>query len=221
MSESGLRLYSYWRSSAAFRVRIAINLKGLPHELVPVNLALGDGEQHSPEFLLINPQAQVPVLVDGGRLIRQSLAIIEYLDEMYEGPHLLPTTARERARARGLAQLIACDIHPLNNSRVLKYLDSEDGMPQMERQRWIEHWIELGFVAFENMLVSSPSTGDFCEGDLPTIADCCLVPQVFTAQRWGVDLTPYPTIARITASCLQIPAFDRALPENQPDAPKN
>jgi len=221
MSESGLRLYSYWRSSAAFRVRIAINLKGLPHELVPVNLALSDGEQHSPEFLLINPQAQVPVLVDGGRLIRQSLAIIEYLDEMYEGPHLLPTTARERARARGLAQLIACDIHPLNNSRVLKYLDSEDGMPQMERQRWIEHWIELGFVAFENMLVSSPSTGDFCEGDLPTIADCCLVPQVFTAQRWGVDLTPYPTIARITASCLQIPAFDRALPENQPDAPKN
>lgn len=219
MSESGLRLYSYWRSSAAFRVRIAINLKGLPHELVPVNLALGNGEQHTPEFLLVNPQAQVPVLVDGGRLIRQSLAIIEYLDEMYEGPHLLPTTSRERARARGLAQLIACDIHPLNNSRVLKYLDAEDGMPQMERQRWIEHWIQLGFTAFEEMLVSSPSTGDFCEGDLPSIADCCLVPQVFNAQRWGLDLTPYPTIARITATCLQIPAFDRALPENQPDAP--
>lgn len=220
MSDSGLRLYSYWRSSAAFRVRIAINLKGLPYELIPVDLVKGGGEQHSDAFKVVNPQELVPVLTDGGRVIRQSMAIIEYLEEMYEGASLLPGTARERARARGLAQLIACDIHPLNNTRVLKYLEHEDGMPQIERERWIKHWITLGFDALEEMLTDSPSTGDFCEGDLPSIADCCLVPQVYNAQRWTMDLTPWPNIRRINATCLALPAFEKARPENQPDAPK-
>ncbi len=220
MSESGLRLYSYWRSSAAFRVRIAINLKNLPCEIVPVDLVKGGGEQHSAMFKEINPQELLPVLVDGGRMIRQSMAIIEYLEEMYEGTSLLPSTARERARARGIAQLIACDIHPLNNTRVLKYLDSEDNMPQIERERWIRHWITLGFDALEDMLTNSPSTGDFCEGDLPSMADCCLVPQVYNAQRWSMDMTPWPTIRRIHATCLALPAFEKARPENQIDAPK-
>ncbi len=221
MNDSGLRLYSYWRSSAAFRVRIAIHLKGLPCEVIPVDLVKGGGEQHSAEFKELNPQELVPVLIDGGRVIRQSLAIIEYIEEMYEGPSLLPATSRERARARGLAQLIACDIHPLNNTRVLKYLETEDSMPQLERERWIKHWITLGFDALEQMLTDSPSTGDFCEGDAPSIADCCLVPQVFNAQRWSVDLEPWPTIRRIHTTCMALPAFERARPENQIDAPKN
>lgn len=221
MSGPGIRLYSYWRSSAAFRVRIALNIKELPYELIPVHLVKDGGEQHFPGFRQINPQELVPVLVDGGRIIRQSLAIIEYLEESYEGAHLLPTTSRERARARGLAQLIACDIHPLNNLRVLEYLESEDGMPQIERDRWVKHWISLGFNALEEMLSKNPSTGDYCEGDLPSIADCCLVPQVFNARRWGLDMQAWPTIHRIADTCMQQPAFDRARPENQPDAPKN
>ncbi len=221
MNDSGLRLYSYWRSSAAFRVRIAIHLKGLPCEVIPVDLVKGGGEQHSEAFKEINPQELVPVLVDGGRVIRQSLAIIEYIEEMYEGTSLLPATSRERARARGLAQMIACDIHPLNNTRVLKYLETEDNMPQLERERWIKHWITLGFDALEQMLTDSPSTGDFCEGDAPSIADCCLVPQVFNAQRWSLDLEPWPTIRRIHTTCMALPAFERARPENQIDAPKN
>ena len=220
MGESSLRLYSYWRSSAAFRVRIAIHIKALPCEIVPVDLVKGGGEQHSEAFKQINPQELVPVLIDGGRVIRQSLAIIEYLEEMYEGASLLPATARERARARGIAQLIACDIHPLNNTRVLRYLEGEDNMPQIERERWIRHWITLGFEALEQMLIDSPSTGDFCEGDLPSMADCCLVPQVYNAQRWTMDLSPWPTIRRIHATCMALPAFEKARPENQPDAPK-
>ncbi len=220
MGDSGLRLYSYWRSSAAYRVRIAINLKGLPYELVPVDLTKGGGEQHSEAFSEVNPQELVPVLTDGGRVIRQSMAIIEYLEEMYEGASLLPGTARERARARGLAQLVACDIHPLNNTRVLKYLENEDGMPQIERERWIRHWITLGFDALEKILIDSPSTGDFCEGDVPSIADCCLVPQIYNAQRWTIDLSPWPTIRRIHATCMALPAFEKARPENQPDAPQ-
>ncbi|MGD9584669.1 MAG: glutathione S-transferase N-terminal domain-containing protein, partial [Lysobacterales bacterium] len=141
MSDGGIRLYSYWRSSAAYRVRIALNLKGLPHQLLPVNIAPGASEQLSPAFAEINSQQMVPVLIDGGRVIRQSLAIIEYIEEMYAGPSLLPTTSRERARARSLALLIACDIHPLNNLRVLDYLEQEGGMPKIEREQWVCHWI--------------------------------------------------------------------------------
>ena len=218
--DNTIRLYSYWRSSASYRVRIALNLKGLKYEVVPVNLVKDGGEQHLGEFHHLNPQDQVPVLIDGGRIIRQSLAIIEYLDEMYSGNHLLPTTARERARARGLALVIATDISPLNGLSVLKYLESEDNMPLIERERWIRTWIARGFAAFEEMLADNPSTGSFCEGDLPSIADCCLIPQVYNAQRFELDLTPYPTIRRINAHCLTLPAFDLARPEMQPDAPQ-
>lgn len=219
MSDGGIRLYSYWRSSAAYRVRIALNLKGLPHQLLPVNIAPGASEQLSPAFAEINSQQMVPVLIDGGRVIRQSLAIIEYIEEMYAGPSLLPTTSRERARARSLALQIACDIHPLNNLRVLDYLEQEGGMPKIEREQWVSHWITRGFESLEEQLLNNPSTGDFCEGDLPTIADCCLVPQIYNARRWSVDMTPFPTMARIEARCLSLPAFEQARPENQPDAP--
>ena len=219
MAAEGLQLFSYWRSSAAYRVRIALNLKGLAYELIPVNLAKNGGEQHHESFHAINPQELVPVLRHGGRLIRQSLAIIEYLEETFDGGRLLPVTARERARARGLAQVIACDIHPLNNLRVLQYLEREFHTPLIERETWIRHWISEGFRALEEILTSSPSTGAYCEGDTPSIADVCLVPQVFNAQRFGVDLAPYPTIARIHEQCLALPEFENARPEKQPDAP--
>ena len=221
MSAEGLRLYSYWRSSAAYRVRIALNLKGLPHEIVPVHLTANGGEQHSAGFHALNPQDAVPVLRDGERIVRQSMAIIEYLDETYDGEaKLLPATARDRARVRALAQLIACDIHPVNNLRVMQYLEREFNVPQVERERWSRHWIEEGFRALESLLADNPSSGVFCEGDAPTLADLCLVPQVYNAQRWGVDLAAFPTIARINAECLALPAFERARPENQPDAPR-
>ncbi|MBL8299212.1 MAG: maleylacetoacetate isomerase [Rhodanobacteraceae bacterium] len=221
MSADGLRLYSYWRSSAAYRVRIALNLKGLPHEIIPVHLTANGGEQHSAEYAQLNPQEFVPTLLDGGRVIRQSMAIIEYLDESYDGElKLLPPTARDRARVRGLAQIVACDIHPINNLRVLQYLEREFNTPVEERERWSRHWIREGFGAMEDLLVESPSTGQFCEGDDPSLADICLVPQVYNANRWGLDLAEFPTIARITEECLKLPAFDRARPENQIDAPR-
>jgi maleylacetoacetate isomerase len=219
MASEGIRLYSYWRSSAAYRVRIALNLKGLAYETVAVNLARGSGDQHEPEFHGVNPQELIPVLVDGERVIRQSLAIVEYIDETYPGARLLPVTARERARARGLAQLIACDIHPLNNLRVQQYLEREFNTPQVERDRWVRHWIAVGFEALEELLASNPSTGAFCEGDMPSIADVCLVPQAYNALRFSIDLGKYPMIRRIYEHCLTLPAFDNARPEKQPDAP--
>lgn len=220
MAAEGMKLYSYWRSSAAYRARIALNLKGLPYELVPVNIAPGGSEQHTPGYHAVNPQRMVPVLVDGERVIRQSLAIVEYLDESYSGARLLPVTARERARARSLALVVACDIHPLNNTRVLQWLEAEFNTPQVERERWVRHWIEAGLEALEDLLAGNPSTGAFCEGDTPSIADICLAPQCYNAQRFMVDLTRYPTVKRIYEQCLTVPAFDRARPENQPDAPR-
>ena len=221
MSSTGLRLYSYWRSSAAYRVRIALNLKGLPYDIVPVHLTDNGGEQHGDEFRELNPQELIPVLRDGERVIRQSLAIIEYLDESYDGEaKLLPATARARARVRALAQTIACDIHPLNNLRVLQYLEREFNTPQVERERWAQHWIMEGFKAVEALLHDNPATGIYCDGDDPTLADILLVPQVYNARRWSVDLTPFPIICRISDNCLKLTEFDRARPENQPDAPK-
>lgn len=215
----GLKLYGYWRSSAAYRVRIGLNLKGLAYESTPVHLIRNGGEQRSPAFVNTNPQKLIPVLQHGERLIRQSLAILEYLDETWDGQaSLLPVTARERARVRSLSLIVACDIHPLNNLRVLQFLEREWHAPQSERDEWVRHWIREGFEAFEALLADDPSTGSFCEGDLPTIADCCLIPQVYNARRFEVDLTPYPTIRRIEAECLALPAFDAARPENQPDA---
>lgn len=215
----GLRLYSYWRSSAAYRVRIALNLKGLDYQLVPVHLLRDGGEQHAPAYRVVNPQGLVPALQHGQRLIRQSMAIIEYLDETFADQPLLPATARERARVRGLAQVIACDMHPLGNLRVLQYLEREFQATPEQREAWIRHWLALGFAAIEALLAENPSTGEFCDGDQPGLADCLLVPQLYNARRFGLDLDPYPTVRRIEARCLELEAFRRAAPEAQPDAP--
>lgn len=218
MSEP-LQLYSYWRSSAAYRVRIGLNLKGLPYEIVPVHLVQDGGQQHSEAYRAINPQELVPTLGHGQRRLGQSLAILEYLDEVWPDRPLLPATARARQRVRALSLLVACDVHPLNNLRVLQYFEREWNVPQPERDAWVKHWITDGFAAAEALLAEHPSTGDFCEGEAPTLADCCLVPQIYNARRFGVDMAVYPTLARIEAACLALPAFDAARPENQPDAP--
>ena len=215
-----LTLFSYWRSSAAYRVRIGLNLKGLPYEIVPIHLLRDGGEQRTDEYRKINPQGLVPVLQHGSRMLRQSLAILEYLDETFPERPLLPATARSRQRVRALAQAIACDVHPLNNLRVLKYFENEWNVPQPERDEWVRHWIGEGFTAIETMLNDHLSTGQFCEGEVPTIADCCLIPQVYNARRFGVDIGKYPTIGRIEQACLQLPAFDLARPERQPDKPE-
>ena len=214
-----LKLFSYWRSSAAYRVRIGLNLKGLAYETEPVHLLRDGGEQHGAAFREANPQGLVPVLQHGQRMLRQSVAILEYLDETWPDHPLLPAVARDRQRVRAIAQVVACDIHPLNNLRVLQYFDREWHVPQPERDEWVRHWIVEGFLAVEAMLTDHPATGRFCEGERPTLADCCLVPQVYNARRFGVDLNPFPTIARIEAACLKLPAFDAARPERQPDCP--
>jgi maleylacetoacetate isomerase len=219
MVSGGLRLYSYWRSSAAYRVRIALNLKGLDYQLAPVHLVRGGGEQHGAEFRKVNPQGLVPTLQHGQRLVRQSMAIIEYLDETFAEQPLLPATARERARVRGLAQLIACDMHPLGNLRVLQYLEREFKATPEQREAWIRPWLALGFEAIEALLAEHPSTGSFCDGEHPGLADCLLVPMVYNARRFALDLSPYPTVRRIDAQCLTLEAFQRAAPEAQPDAP--
>ena len=220
MSEP-LQLYSYWRSSAAYRVRIGLNLKGLAYDIVPVHLLHDGGQQHSPEFREINPQQLVPVLGHGHRRLGQSLAILEYLDEMWPTPALLPSTARERQRVRALALLVACDIHPLNNLRVLQYFEQEWNVPQPERDEWVRHWITEGLAAAEAMVADHPSTGTYCEGNIPSLADCCLIPQIYNARRFGVDMGRFPALQRIEAACLELPAFDAARPERQPDAPDN
>lgn len=214
-----IRLYSFWRSSAAYRVRIALYLKELPFETQPVHLGRDGGEQHTPSFTELNPQELVPVLLHGHRILRQSLAIIEYLDETWPSLPLMPSVARDRQRVRALSQTIACDIHPINNLRVQQYLETVLGVSEEQKQAWIQHWIGSGFAALEILLADNPSTGEFCEGDVPTVADCCLIPQVYNASRFNVDMTPYPIIQRINAACLALPAFEAARPENQPDAP--
>ena len=214
-----LQLYSYWRSSAAYRVRIGLNLKGLRYETIPVHLVRDGGEQHAEAFAAINPQRLVPILKHGNRQLRQSLAILEYLDETWPTPPLLPSPARDRQRARAIAQTVACDIHPLNNLRVIQYFEDTWRVPQSERDEWVRHWIVEGFQALETMLVDHPATGMFCVGDIPTVADCALVPQVYNARRYGVAMASYPAIERIERACLALPAFDAARPERQPDCP--
>lgn len=213
-----LKLFSYWRSSAAYRVRIALNLKGLEYDLIPVNLIKNGGEHHQPEYMKLNPQGLVPVLTDGGRVFRQSLAILEYLDEAYPEAPLLPSEIRARGRVRGLAQIVACDIHPLNNLRVMMFLDKELGIKGRAKVDWMNYWMGEGFSAFEKLLESSPTTGEFCEGDHPTMADCLLVPQVYNANRYGCDLSGYPLIREINDRCLALDAFAQAHPDQQPDA---
>lgn len=213
-----MRLYTYFRSSAAYRVRIALNLKGLDYTAVPVHLLRDGGEQHGEQFAEFNPARLVPVLQDAGATFTQSLAIIEYLEQTHPLPPLLPGSAAERARVRALALSIACDIHPLNNLRVMRYLKSEFQLDESQRERWSRHWIGQGFEALERMLAGSTHTGDYCHGDSPSLADCCLVPQVVNAQRLHCSLEPYPTLMRIHERCLLLPAFARAAPAAQPDA---
>jgi maleylacetoacetate isomerase/maleylpyruvate isomerase len=216
---SSLVLYSYWRSSAAFRVRIALNLKGLRYETRAVHLVREGGEQHSPDYAALNPQELVPTLVDGEKVITQSLAIAEYLDETHPQPALLPTDAAGRARVRALAQIVACDIHPLGNLRVLQRIGTQFGADDEQKGIWMRHWVAAGFHALETVLASSKETGRYCHGDAPGLADLCLVPQVYNARRWKMSLDDYPTIMRIDAACAQLDAFSEAMPEHQPDAP--
>jgi maleylacetoacetate isomerase len=211
-----LKLYGYFRSSAAYRVRIALALKELSVDTTIVSLM--QGEHRTAEFGKINPQQLVPVLEDQGTLLYQSLAIIEYLEERHPQPPLLPQDALARARVRSLALLIACEIHPLNNPRVLNYLTGRLSVSEDQKLEWYRHWVATGFTALETRLAGEPGTGRFCHGDLPGYADCCLVPQVANARRFDVDLAPFPTIVRIDAACRALEPFRRAAPENQPDA---
>jgi len=210
-----MKLYTAFRSSAAFRVRIALNLKGLAYE--PAFVHLGRGEHRRPEYAAINPQALVPTLESDGARLVQSLAIIEYLDETHPVPPLLPKDAAGRARVRSLALLVACEIHPLNNLRALQYLKRAHGQSDDQVNTWYRHWIADGFQKLEAELAGA-APGSFCHGTAPTMADCCLVPQVFNAQRYQCDTSPYPTVMRIFAECMKLDAFDRAQPSKQPDA---
>lgn len=211
-------LHGYWRSSAAYRVRIALNLKGIDYESATVHLVRDGGEQHSPAYRALNPQRLVPALVVGDTVITQSLAIIEYLEETGPAPALLPPDAAGRARVRSLAQIIACDVHPLQNLRVLNYLAGELGAGQEQRTAWARHWIAEGLRAFEERLARSPDTGAFCHGDTPGLADACLVPQLFNARRFECPLDAWPTLCRIDQACRELPAFRAAAPEAQADA---
>lgn len=213
---AALALYTYFRSSAAYRVRIALHLKGIAYE--PRFVHLLKGEQHLPEYRKINPQGRIPALVDESRVLTQSLAIIEYLEETHPEPPLLPRNVYDRAYIRSLAQIIACDVHPLNNLRVLQYLKDTLHQDEETCEGWIRHWIGEGFAAFEEHLNNHRPVGCFCLGDTPTLADVCLVPQVYNARRFGCDLDPFPTIQAIEKSCLQLPAFQKSAPGNQPDA---
>lgn len=213
-----MQLYSYFRSSAAYRVRIALNLKSLPYEYLGVHLLKNGGEQLADSYRNVNPTGLVPTLVDGDVSLGQSMAIIEYLDETHPEPALLPADPIGRARVRAIAQTIACDTHPLNNLRVLKYLKRELNVDDEARDAWYRHWVELGLGAVESMLENSSDTGQFCHGDLPGLADLCLVPQVFNARRLKCDLSAMPNVVRIDAACRALPAFDLAAPEKQPDA---
>jgi maleylacetoacetate isomerase len=214
-----MELYTYFRSTAAYRVRIALNLKELEADYKFVHLVRDGGEQHSRDYRQLNPQGLVPTLINGGAPITQSLAIIEYLEEQYpQHSPVLPKDSAGRARVRALAQTVACDIHPLNNLRVLQYLERELGADKPARDQWYRHWIEEGFRALESMLACSPATGRYCHGETPGLADICLVPQVFNARRFECDLGPYPTIMRIERACLELEEFSNAAPENQPDS---
>jgi maleylacetoacetate isomerase/maleylpyruvate isomerase len=213
-----MKLHTYFRSSAAYRVRIALNLKGIQAEMVPVHLLKDGGEQFSAAHDALDPSHLVPLLEDDAVLLTQSLAIIEYLDETCPLQPLLPRDSRGRARVRAIAQAIACDIHPINNLRVLKYLSEELGVSAEQKGAWYRHWVALGLQALETRLARDPETGRFCHGDTPSIADCCLVPQLYNARRFECDLTPYPTLVAIAERCEELAAFADARPERQADA---
>ncbi|HZD41133.1 MAG TPA: maleylacetoacetate isomerase [Terriglobales bacterium] len=213
-----MKLYTYFRSSASYRVRIALNLKRLPYDQEPIHLRRGGGEQLKPAYRRINAQSLVPALEDEGRILTQSLAIIEYLDERYPEPPLLPSAPADRAWVRSMALVIACEVHPIQNLRVLKYLKDEFRHSDDDVNHWARHWIQLGLAALEQMVLSSRLRGKFCFGDTPTLADICLIPQLANARRFGCDLAPYPSLLQIESACNVLPAFADAKPEKQPDA---
>lgn len=213
-----LKLYTYFRSSAAYRVRIALNLKEVPFDAVPVHLLKDGGQQHRPDYRARSPLGVVPALETDEGTLTQSLAIVEWLDETHPQPPLLPADPAGRARVRALAQTIACDIHPIANLRVLQYLSREFGATQAQKDAWYRHWVNEGLAAVEKLLANDARTGAFCHGETPTLADCCLVPQVFNARRFDCPLDDKPTILRIAAACEALPAFRKAAPAAQPDA---
>jgi maleylacetoacetate isomerase len=210
-----MKLFGFFRSSAAFRVRIALNLKGLAYTDAFIHLRRGD--QRSGDYLAINPQGLVPALEIDGETLIQSMAIVEYLDETHPEPPLLPADPAGRARVRALAAIVACDIHPINNLRILRYLSRPLGHDQAAIETWYNHWIATGFAALERLLAADRATGNFCHGDRPGLADIALAPQVVNSQRYHLDLSPYPTIDRIYRNCMQLDAFAAAHPDHQPD----
>jgi maleylacetoacetate isomerase len=212
-----MKLHTFFHSSASYRVRIALNWKGLAHEQAFVSLP--KAEHTAPSFKALNPAGLVPALEDGGHVLSQSLAIIEYLDEAHPGPKLMPADPFERAYVRAFSQLVACEVHPLNNLRTLNYLRATYKLDQEGVNAWYRHWIADGFAMMEGFLAKEGRSGRYCLGDQVTMADCCLVPQVFNAQRYKCDLGPYPTVMRINEECCKLDAFAAAHPLKQPDAP--
>lgn len=216
-SQLDLRLYTFFRSSAAFRVRIALNLKGLDYQSIPVHFRKNGGEHRQPDFLRRNPQGLLPVLEHEPNVITQSLAIVEYLDATFPEPRLIPAAPNDRAKVEALAQIVACDIHPLNNLRVLNYLRQQLGQDDEAVTNWVQHWVTLGFEGYEG-LIKAHSNGRFSCGDSVTLADICLVPQVYNAVRFGCDLSSFPTIKSVDEHLKSLPAFMSAAPEQQADA---
>lgn len=213
-----LKLYSYWRSTAAYRVRTALNIKRLSYSIIPIHLVKDGGEQHKPEYAEKNPQELVPLLDDNGKLLSQSMAICEYIDEAYDGPKLLPSEPFLRAKVRSVCQIIACDIHPLDNLRVLQYLKGELQVSDEQKSTWYAHWILEGFKALEAMLTEYKAQGPFCFGEELTLADVFLVSQMYNARRFEVDLSDFQRLVEVEQHCLTLDAFSDAKPEAQPDA---
>jgi maleylacetoacetate isomerase len=213
-----MKLYTFFRSSASYRVRIALNLKDLSYEQAPIHLRRGGGEQLSAAYKAINPQALIPAFEDNGRILTQSLAIIEYLEEKHPKPPLLPADAADKALVRSMAMVIACEVHPIQNLRVLNYVKKEYAQTDEQVNRWAQHWIDLGLAALEQMIAAAGKRGKFCFGDTPTLADICLVPQLGNARRYGCDLSKYPAILDVEKNCMAVAAFANAAPEKQPDA---
>lgn len=210
-------LHNYFRSSTSYRVRIGLNIKQIPYEYRAVHLLQDGGQQHQPKFVLLNPQKEVPTLVHGDKVIAQSMAILEYLEEIYPFPRLLPEDPWRRARVRQICENINSFIHPVNNLKILQYLESQHLYDQIQKEKWIQHWTTIGLKALETLV--SQTHGQFAMGDSVTFADLFIVPQFFSAQRFNVDLTPYPILSKINEECLKIEAFQKAHPMEQPDAP--